>query len=75
MNKEKKKKFVLFQNFHENIESQIFIENFRACRHDKAPTIGYNKKVERCIHQLSYGVQCTGVNTSALILGTFRESE
>ena len=27
------------------------------------------------VHQLSYGVEFTGVNTSALILGTFRESE
>ena len=27
------------------------------------------------VYQLSYGVEFTGVNTSALILGTFRELE
>ena len=33
------------------------------------------KRKSNVVHQLSYGVEFTGVNTSALILGTFRESE
>ena len=32
-------------------------------------------KKSNVVHQLSCGVEFTGVNTSALILGTFRESE
>ena len=54
------------------------VQNFSSpCPHDKAPTIElieYHKK-SNVVHQLSYGVEFTGVNTSALILGTFQESE